>query len=76
MLPSLQAWLAGASNFGWVIANDSNDGIQFHSSDSATSAARPTLTVTFTPVPEPGTLVLVGLTGAAALCVRRVRLAR
>ena len=76
MLPSLQAWLAGDSNFGWVIVNDSNDGIQFHSSDSATAAARPILTVTFTPVPEPGSLVLVGLMGAAALCVRRLRLSR
>jgi hypothetical protein len=76
VLPSLEAWVAGASNFGWVIVNDSNDGIQFHASDSATLAARPTLTVTFTPVPEPASLVLVGLTGAAALCVRRVRRSR
>ena len=76
VLASLQAWLGGDTNFGWVITNDSTDGVQFSSSEAATGANRPMLTVNFTPVPEPGSLLLTGLTGAAALCLRRLRLFR
>jgi hypothetical protein len=76
VLASLQAWLGGDTNFGWVITNDSTDGVQFSSSESAIPANRPILTIDFTPVPEPGSLVLAGLAGAAALCVRRLRLSR
>jgi hypothetical protein len=70
---SLQAWASGASNEGWVILNDNTDGVVFRSSEYGTQAQRPLLTVTFTPVPEPGSLLLAGLAGAAALCVRRFR---
>jgi len=76
VLASLQAWLGGDTNFGWVIVNDSNDGVQFRTSESGSASERPMLTVTFTPVPEPGSLALAGLTGAAALCVRRARRSR
>ena len=70
---SLQAWSNGDSNLGWAIFNDDTDGIQFTSSEGATITARPLLTVDFTPVPEPGSLALAGLAGAAALCARRLR---
>jgi hypothetical protein len=70
---SLQSWSNGDTNFGWAIFNDNTDGIQFTTSEGATVTARPLLTVDFTPVPEPGSLVLAGLVGAAALCVRRLR---
>jgi hypothetical protein len=73
VLASLQAWSSGASNFGWVIFNSSTDGIAFDSSETGTAALRPLLAVDYTPVPEPGSLVLAGLAGAAALCVRRLR---
>ncbi len=76
VLASLQAWITGDTNLGWMIENDSTDGVQFRSSESAASAERPRLTVTFTPVPEPGSLTLAGLTAAAALCVRRLRRSR
>jgi hypothetical protein len=70
---ALQAWSGGASNFGWMISNDSGDGLEFESSEAATVSVRPLLTVDFTPVPEPNSLVLSGLAGAAALCLRRLR---
>lgn len=76
VLASLLAWLGGDTNFGWVITNDSTDGVQFSSSESAVAGNRPMLTVDFTPVPEPGSLVLAGLAGAAVLCMRRLRLSR
>jgi hypothetical protein len=78
VLASLQAWLGGDTNFGWVIVNSSIDGVQFQTSEAVvvTGTERPTLTVTFTPVPEPGSLVLAGLTAAAALCMRRARRSR
>jgi hypothetical protein len=56
-----------------MFSDSSTDSIQFDSSEAATVTARPLLTVDFTPVPEPGSLVLAGLAGAAALCVRRLR---
>ena len=50
---SLQAWAAGQDNFGWLISNDSSDGVEFHSSESETAELRPRLTVTFTPPEAP-----------------------
>lgn len=73
VLPSLQDWLGGGTNFGWVILNDSTDGVQFISSENLSLTQHPMLTVVFTPVPEPGSLVLAGLAGAAVLCVRHSR---
>lgn len=76
VLASLQAWFAGGTNDGWVILNDSTDGVQFRSSESTIGSERPYLTVDFIPIPEPGSLLLSGLAGAAALCVRRLRRSR
>jgi hypothetical protein len=76
VLSSVQAWAAGGTNFGWVITNDSSDGLQLRSSEFGTQALRPILSVTFTPIPEPSSALLVGLAGAAALAVRRLRATR
>jgi hypothetical protein len=79
VLASLQAWLGGDTNFGWLIENDSNDGVQFATSEeTGVPSQRPMLTITTTsvPVPEPGSLMLAGLSAAAALCVRRARRSR
>lgn len=73
VLASLLAWQGGDTNFGWLITNDSTDGVQFSSSESAIAPNRPLLTIDFIPVPEPGTLTLTGLGAAAALCLRSVR---
>jgi len=52
---SLQAWLADpASNHGWVLLEAVDDGLVFESSEAATAANRPLLTVTFT-LPAPCT---------------------
>ena len=83
VLPSLQAWAGGASNKGWVFLNDGTDAVEFWSSEDLTLAARPILTVTFTPpeatpaVPALSRSSLVGLlasltlVGAAAIARRR-----
>ena len=73
VLSSLQAWSSGATNLGWVLVNSDTDGIAFDSSNAGGVTSRPLLIVDFTTVPEPGSLVLAGLAGAAALCVRRLR---
>jgi hypothetical protein len=81
VLASLQAWSQGDANFGWVFVNDSTDGIEFRSSEYATVAVRPLLTVSFTPpettpaVPalaRAGIVVLVA--GLALLGVARSRM--
>lgn len=49
---SLQAWSAGAQNYGWAIRTSSTDGWQFSSSEAA---VKPTLTVSYSSTgPDPG----------------------
>jgi hypothetical protein len=71
--PTVSAWAAGAENNGLVILpllGAGNWG--FRSSDFATDPSlRPTLTVDFTPIPEPSMLGFAG--GAAALSLLRRR---
>jgi hypothetical protein len=65
---SLQAWVNDpASNLGWVLLINSNNGLTFTSSEGAVA---PSLTVNF--VPEPGTAVLTGM-GLALLAFHRRR---
>jgi hypothetical protein len=45
---ALQAWRAGASNFGWVFLNTSTNGWDIQSSEAATGLLRPRLEVVFT----------------------------
>jgi hypothetical protein len=42
---SVQAWVNGAPNLGWVIVANSSNGWAFRSSDWAGMAERPMLTV-------------------------------
>ncbi len=44
---SLQAWLGGASNFGWVILNTTTDGWDIVSSEGANGLQRPRLEVVY-----------------------------
>ena len=46
---TLQGWSDGAANYGWAITSDSNNGIDFTSSEGGTVALRPVLTVDYTP---------------------------
>jgi hypothetical protein len=62
---SIQAWLNGANNYGWLLDPNGTDGWRFYSAETGTP---PTLLVTYTP--EPTTLTLLGL-GAAAVALRR-----
>lgn len=71
VLAAVLAWQGGDTNFGWLITNDSTDGVQFSSAEGTTAGNRPMLSIDFIPIPEPGSLTLAGLAAAAALCVRR-----
>ncbi len=44
---TLQAWSDGASNFGWVVINNSTDGWDVSSSETSTPNLRPRLFVTY-----------------------------
>ncbi len=46
---SVQAWISGQANYGWFLTNTISDGWRFASSEAATAANRPLLTVTYTP---------------------------
>ena len=50
---SLQRWSAGTANYGWVFLAGGTDGVEVHSSETATVAYRPLLTVTYIPLTEP-----------------------
>lgn len=64
-------WAAGTANNGWVFLPTGNDGIDFDASENSDPADRPQLVIDYTPVPEPGSLALIGLGGAAMLRRRR-----
>ncbi len=75
LVADVQQWLDNpASNFGWLLLNTSETGVQtfraFYSREASTQSFRPSLAVTYQ-VPEPSTLVLfaagscLGLTLAA-----------
>lgn len=66
----VQAWVSGASNWGWQLALASGSRPVFYSSDPGVSEAlRPILEITYT-IPEPATLVMVGI-GAFGLMKRK-----
>ena len=76
MAADVQSWLtAPASNFGWIVRGGegvANSARRFDSSENAIAANRPSLTVIYTPIPEPSNLVLLGC-GSALLFVTRRR---
>jgi hypothetical protein len=78
MVADVQSWLDDpASNFGWLLQGDESTGQtakRFNSVEAA-AAFRPTLAITFTAVPEPGTSTLAAIGSVLALAARR-RLAR
>jgi len=58
------------ANFGWILIGDETFGgaaDRFATREDAFAGFRPTLTINFTTVPEPGVLALIAL-GAAACC--------
>jgi hypothetical protein len=75
MAADVQNWLdAPSSNFGWFLIG--TEGItgtaaEFASRQNSTFGVRPMLEVTFTTVPEPVSLTLVGAAAISALIVRR-----
>lgn len=78
LVADVQNWVnTPASNFGWILMpeneTDNRDAREFGSRESALNQ-RPTLTVNFTAVPEPGSLVLLGAVAlVASACRSRCR---
>ena len=67
-------WYTGASdNYGLLLRPDTNGftGSFFHSNDFATVADRPQLEITFQEIPEPASVVILGLGVLATLVLRR-----
>lgn len=73
----VQSWLNNpATNFGWVlISSESGDGTakRFNSRHHPTLATRPALTITYSVVPEPASVALLGVMLAAGCVVFRRR---
>ncbi len=65
---SIKAWQAGETNYGWALIPRGSDGWAFASSEYATLAYRPVLTITY--IPEPSTGILLGL-GVMVLALLR-----
>jgi PEP-CTERM motif len=74
MVTDVQGWLADpAANHGWILIGpeiDAQNAKRFDSGESLTASLRPLLVVQVTPIPEPGTALLLAL-GTAALLLRR-----
>ena len=77
LVADVQNWVnTPASNFGWILMpeneTDNRDAREFGSRESALNQ-RPTLTVNFTAVPEPGSLILLGAVALVASAYRSRR---
>ncbi len=75
MVADVQNWLnSPASNFGWLLKYSDENTVgtarAFFSREASVASQRPTLTIDFTPAPEPGSLVMLGL-GALLVSSRR-----
>jgi hypothetical protein len=77
MTADVQSWLdAPAANFGWLLKGNEAFGTtakRFDSREHPDPSVRPLLTITYTPVPEPGTALLVA---SSLLMPRRRRRSR
>ena len=49
LVSTVQNWVDGGANYGWVIVNDDGDSWRFASSEDVTVGDRPLLTVDYTP---------------------------
>jgi hypothetical protein len=63
IVSDVQAWLdTPSSNFGWMLKNsdetDATTFLAFYSRNTATASFHPQLTITYTAVPEPSSIVL------------------
>jgi hypothetical protein len=81
LVADVQGWLnAPATNFGWILLGNeaaAQTAKRFDTREHATAANRPMLQITYTPVPEPGSIALALLSlsgiGLAASCTRKRR---
>jgi hypothetical protein len=78
MAADVQEWLDNpASNNGWILKNIDETSMStfrvFYSRQTATTALRPQLTITYEVVPEPGSLAMVGsaFAGCVVVATRR-----
>jgi hypothetical protein len=72
----VQQWLnTPSSDFGWILINADETSVQtfrsFFTRESSNTALRPQLQITFTPVPEPASIVLLAAGLAMFLLLRR-----
>lgn len=76
MIADVQSWLESPTdNYGWMLLGDESQGAtakRFNSREYPTVTSRPRLTVVFTPIPEPASLVILCM-GGALLGSSRVR---
>jgi len=72
----VQSWLdSPATNYGWIIIGDESllgAAKRFDSREHPTAAVRPRLRIDYTPIPEPATILFLGL-GLAAVYRGRTR---
>src|SRR5207249_1872375 len=57
---TVQDWINGGANFGWELLPLGTDGWRWNSSEAATDELRPTLTISYTTVPEPSCIFALG----------------
>ena len=75
LIGDLQSWLdTPTSNFGWLLLGDetANQTVKrFDTRENVEAAFRPTLTIEYTPVPEPSSVVLMAIAGTVILSLRK-----
>lgn len=69
----LRTWQSGTENAGWVALSNSTSGWEFVSSDFVGGPQRPRLSVNFTAIPEPSSILL--LSSVSVISFLRLRLA-
>lgn len=81
LVADVQNWVnSSGTNFGWLL-KDNNEALTgnargYASREDANISNRPTLTVNFSPVPEPGSFILLGVVAIVALPRRNLFVAK